>query len=105
MLTKKPIIIRHSTDADSDTLRDLAALDSRKPMSERALIAEVDGRPHAAVDLADGSIAADPFAPTAELVELLHLRAANLMSVTPPARYRGRIPRPARFGRTADARC
>jgi hypothetical protein len=102
--TTKPIIIRPATHADGRTLRDLALLDSRKPMSDRALIAEIDGRPKAALDLTDGSVAADPFAPTAELVELLHLRAATLMSVSPPARHRGRVSRPARLARLAGAR-
>lgn len=90
MFNHKPIIIRHSTGDDSRVLRDLAHLDSRKPLSDWALIAEVDGTPHAALDLRDGSVAADPFVPTAELVELLHLRAATLLAVNPRARRRTR---------------
>jgi len=69
------IVIRRATDADSFALADLATLDSREPLTGPALIAEVDGVVVAALDLHDGSVAADPFAPTAELVELLRLHA------------------------------
>jgi len=80
------IVIRHATDADIIALTDLAILDSREPMSGPALIAEVDGTARAALDLHDGSVAADPFAPTAELVELLRLHAGSSRS---GARRRG----------------
>ena len=69
------IVIRHATDADIRTLADLAILDSREPLTGPALLAEVDGVARAALDTADGSVAADPFAATAELVELLRLHA------------------------------
>ena len=69
------IVIRHASAADRDVLADLAMLDDRAPLSGHALIAEVDGAARAALDLEDGSIAADPFARTAELVELLRLHA------------------------------
>lgn len=69
------IVIRHATDADERTLIDLALLDDRAPLHGPALIAEVDGVARAALDLDDGSVAADPFARTAELVELLKLHA------------------------------
>lgn len=69
------IVIRHASDADARTLIDLALLDDRAPLSGPALIAEVDGVARAALDLDDGSVAADPFARTAELVELLKLHA------------------------------
>lgn len=69
------IVIRHATDADICDLADLAVLDSRDHLTGPALIAEVDGVARAALDLYDGSVAADPFVPTAELVELLRLHA------------------------------
>ena len=69
------IVIRHASDADARILIDLALLDDRAPLSGPALIAEVDGVARAALDLHDGSVAADPFARTAELVELLKLHA------------------------------
>lgn len=81
--------IRHASSADSDVLADLAALDGRAPLGEHALVAEVDGAARAALDLHDGSVAADPFARTADLVELLKLHAG----VTRPVRssLRGRV--------------
>ena len=69
------IVIRRATDADIRALAELAIIDSRAPLTGPALIAEVDGVVLAALDTADGSVAADPFAPTAELVELLRLHA------------------------------
>jgi len=69
------IVIRHSSTEDIRTLAGLAALDSRPELTGPALLAEVDGVARAALDLHDGSVAADPFARTTELVELLRLRA------------------------------
>jgi hypothetical protein len=71
------IVIRHASDADTRALADLAILDSREPLTGPALIAEIDGVARAALDLHDGSVAADPFVPTAELVELLRLHARS----------------------------
>jgi hypothetical protein len=39
------------------------------------LLAEVDGRPRAALSVRDGSVIADPFAPTADVVEMLRVQA------------------------------
>jgi hypothetical protein len=72
------IVIRHSVAEDVLVLAGLAALDSRPDLRGPALLAEVDGVARAALDLHDGSVAADPFAPTVELVELLRLRARGL---------------------------
>jgi hypothetical protein len=69
------IVIRHASDADAQILLDLAQLDDRAPLTGPALIAEVGGVARAALDLDDGSVAADPFAHTAQLVELLKLHA------------------------------
>jgi hypothetical protein len=74
------IVIRHATDADICVLADLAILDSRDLLKGPALIAEVDGVVRAALDLSDGSVAADPFFPTTDVVELLRVHAK---SVTP----------------------
>ena len=55
------IVIRHALDEDVKTLAGLAVLDSRAELTGPALLAEVDGVPRAALDLHDGSVAADPF--------------------------------------------
>ena len=75
MYPSHSIVIRHALDEDLRTVAGLAALDSRPQLAGPALLAEVDGVARAAIDLHDGSVAADPFARTAELVELLRLRA------------------------------
>jgi hypothetical protein len=72
------IVIRHSVEEDVRILAGLAALDSRPELTGPALLAEVDGVARAALDLHDGSVAADPFARTTDLVELLRLRARGL---------------------------
>ena len=72
------IVIRQSVEEDVRTLAGLAILDSRPELRGPALVAEVDGVARAALDLSDGSVAADPFVPTTQLVELLRLRARSL---------------------------
>jgi hypothetical protein len=62
---------------DADTLRDLAALDSRPALKGDVLLAVVGDEPVAAISLVDGKFVADPFRPTASTVELLKVRAAQ----------------------------
>jgi hypothetical protein len=66
-----PITIRQSTDSDARELRRLAELDSARPLSGSALIAEHGGHAVAAVSLDDRRSIADPFLPTADVVEML----------------------------------
>jgi hypothetical protein len=69
------ITITHSTESDSRHLWRLAALDDRRAPRGPALLAYVDGELRAALGLVDGQAVADPFHPTAELVEMLRLQA------------------------------
>jgi hypothetical protein len=78
MIHSPTIVIRLATTADSSTVRNLADLDSREPLAGPAMLAEIDGRVRAALDLSDGSVAADPFVRTAEVIEMLRLRARRL---------------------------
>jgi hypothetical protein len=66
-----PITIRQSTHADARELRRLAELDSARPIDGPALIAEHSGHPVAAVGLSDRRSIANPFLPTANVVEML----------------------------------
>jgi len=68
---------RHATPADADALERLAALDDREPLTGPAMLAEVDGVARVALDLGDGTVAADPFVLTADLVKLLSDHAAR----------------------------
>lgn len=77
-LTTPVISIRAATDADERALTRLAALDSAPIPAAPLLIAEVDGRPEAALSVVDSTSVADPFAPTAELVDLLRVHALHL---------------------------
>lgn len=78
---REELIIRPARSADAAALERLAALDgaSGRPSSGRELVVERDGRLVAAVDpLAPDAPLADPFAPTADAVALLRVRAAQL---------------------------
>jgi len=103
MTSTHSIVIRHATDADAVVLGDLASLDSRRPLAGPALIAEVEGTARAAIDLSDGSVAADPFAPTAQLVELLRVRASALAAEDTPLPLRARLASFVRRPRLAGA--
>ena len=72
------VTVRRSTSADQGALARLAALDSASPPRGPALVAEADSRMLAALPLGSGRPIADPFEPTAEIVELLRLRADQL---------------------------
>jgi len=86
------ISIRSATPADGRTLSHLAALDSAPVPFGPTLIAEVDGAPRAALSLNDGRAIADPFAPTAELVDLLRLHARAIAAQQERPAH-GRAPR------------
>jgi hypothetical protein len=73
-----PVVIRPAVAADADVLRRLAALDSARPLGGGALLAEQQGSVVSAVSLSDGRTIADPFVATADTVELLRVRAAQL---------------------------
>ena len=73
-----PVLIRRVRDCDEPAIARLAALDERElPHGER-LIAELQGRPVAAIEVRSGATVADPFVPTSAVVELLGLRAAQV---------------------------
>jgi len=71
------LVIRPAYPDDAPTLARLAALDSQRPLAGSAIVAERDGRILAAIALDDERTIADPFAPTADLVALLRLHAAD----------------------------
>ena len=71
--------IRPSGDADRARLDDLAQLDSARPLAGEALLAEVEGRPVAALEIGSGRAVADPVTMTSPIVDLLRRRAAQLL--------------------------
>lgn len=72
------VTIRYSRPDDAASLRDLAGLDSRRPLVGACLVAVVDGTILAARALGTGEAIAHPFHPTASLIELLRQRAGDL---------------------------
>ena len=80
MFSSTAYTIRRATDDDAPALHRLAALDSRPALAHPVLIGELDGAPAAALSLADGGLAADPFMPTAALAVHLRLRAQGLLA-------------------------
>lgn len=89
------IVIRRASAADTHTLWRLAALDDAPaPIAgPNVLIAEIAGQAVAAV--AGGRAIADPFQRTAEIVELLQLRAQQVEPAPPVRRGVERLsPRP-----------
>jgi hypothetical protein len=104
MYPSHSIVIRQSVAEDVRTLAGLAALDSRPELTGPALLAEVDGVARAALDLHDGSVAADPFARTTDLVELLRLRARSI-AVADGVRTSRAARVKAAFRRPQPARC
>jgi hypothetical protein len=96
--TELAVVIRSAHSEDEVALARLAELDSARPLTGPALVAEAGGRIVAALDLSTSRTIADPFMPTMDLVALLEVRAARL---------RGRPQRTARgpgfFERTRHA--
>src|SRR5919108_4830622 len=72
------VTVRFARPGDADKVLSLAERDGRRVPLGPMLVAEVDGELLAARSLIGGSSIADPFRPTAHLVELLELRSAHL---------------------------
>jgi hypothetical protein len=93
-LTTPTITIRPAYADDEQSLHRLSVLDSAPgvPLAP-LLLAEIDGELRAAVSLSDGSAIADPFFPTADIVELLRVHAAAMVPRGGRSRGRARQPR------------
>jgi hypothetical protein len=83
------ISIRLAETGDLAALRRVAERDSRLLPPGRLLLAEVAGEVRAALSLETGDAVADPFRPTAELVELLRIQARQ--EPGKPSGTRGRV--------------
>ncbi|HVP01289.1 MAG TPA: hypothetical protein VMT10_01860 [Solirubrobacteraceae bacterium] len=85
------VVLRPARSVDHRALRRLAILDSAEPLAGEILVAERDGEILAAHELHGTRSIADPFVPTADLVDLLRARIALL--------HRAGAGRRARLGR------
>ena len=84
------VLIRSSRPEDEAALIRLAQLEGRPRLHRfRILVAEVQGEVLAALPLGGGEPIADPFRPTASLVEILKVRAAQLDRTQEPEPRRG----------------
>lgn len=75
---ERTVTLRLGSPGDERALARLAELDSSTPPPRPVLLAEVDGQLLAALALSDGSVVADPFQVTADLIDLLRARACQL---------------------------
>ncbi len=80
---RERLVLRRAAPRDVPALARLAQLDGASRPTGDMLIAEVDGQILAALPLDGGRAIADPFRPTAELVELLRIRARLLAGGVP----------------------
>jgi len=84
----RSVTLRFASPADERPLARLAALDSSAPPAQPVLLAEVDGQLRAALALSGGAVVADPFHPTADLIDLLHAQARHLDAAPRVRRFR-----------------
>ena len=77
------ITIRLAAAADEAANRRLAVLDSAFLPKGELLLAETGSELWAAISVDTGHAVADPFRPSADLVELLRLRAARIRGESP----------------------
>jgi hypothetical protein len=75
LTTDPAVVIRAARGSDGAALHDLARLDSQRPLAGDVLVAEQSGTLVAA--LGGDRVIADPFRRTADLVDLLRLRAGG----------------------------
>ena len=92
------VTMRRAYPDDSAALARLAALDCGRIPTGDVLVAEVDGELWAAVAVGPDAAIADPFRPSAAIVRLLRMRAAQLSAATravdrEPSRPRRLAPR------------
>jgi hypothetical protein len=75
---REQIVIRRRAVGDEGALVRLAGLAERPAPPDPLLLAEADGKLIAAVSTRTGEVVSDPFVASADVVELLRLRATQL---------------------------
>jgi len=76
--TAPSVLIRAARGSDGPALNRLAVLDSAEMPAGDLLVAEVGDAIVAARSLADGTVIADPFSRTSDVLALLEVHAATL---------------------------
>ncbi|MBA2346721.1 MAG: hypothetical protein H0V81_00360 [Solirubrobacterales bacterium] len=72
------IAIRLADESDAQSLTRLAGLDSARVPEDPLLLGLLDGRVVVALSLSAGTVIADPFTPTLDLVALVRQRSERL---------------------------
>ena len=72
------VTLRLDRAGDAPGLNELSQLEGRGPVEGPFVVAEVDGSVVAALPLDGGAPLANPFRPTAHLLRLLEVRAAQI---------------------------
>jgi hypothetical protein len=75
-MTSEPLTLRVARPDDLPAVRRLAQLDSSRPPTGHVLLAEVGSEPVAALGVETGSVVANPFRRTADVVAMLRQAAA-----------------------------
>ena len=101
LTTAPSVLIRAARGSDGRALEALAELDSSSVPSGHLLVAEADGVMVAALAPGTGERIANPFRPTADVVELLELRAGRRRAPRTRRSYTGRLGLRAGHVRTA----
>lgn len=95
--------IHDAREADADTVRRLAELDSSRPLTGRVLIASDHGVAVAAYSIDENRAVADPFRHTAVALITLRMRASALTAYDRTPSVRDRISAAVRIPRHAAA--
>ncbi len=85
------VLIRAARGSDGPALHRLAELDSRPLPTGELLVAEADVELVAALSIESGAGVADPFRPTADVVDLLAMRAQRLRAASAPRAHGRRV--------------
>jgi hypothetical protein len=76
--TTEAVLMRRATADDAARIRTLARLDDKRMPAGPFLLAEVGGGIVAARSLSTGTVIADPFRLTSDIVAMLRVRAAQV---------------------------
>jgi hypothetical protein len=98
------LTVRLAEPADRAAIERLAGLDSARVPEGMLLVAELSGSIQAAAPVAGGRAIANPFVPTADVLKLLELRAAQLREAGVTDAQKARViplRRPGLAGRVA----
>ena len=92
MTSTAQIVLRRAFPDDDNQINLIAALDEEARPDGELLVAEVDGTIVAAMSVDGRRSIADPFEPTAEVLQLLRSRTRQLRNEQRVGRVRGWLP-------------